>query len=63
MKHRTQARLDWLAKLTTRELVIYLLELRRVVDQQPELAAEVEDACVALRSELLQREWPVTASR
>ena len=56
-------RVDWLSNLTTRELVIYLMELQRAAEQQPELVAEVEDACAVLRHELLRREWPVHASR
>ncbi len=54
---------EWLSTLTTRELVIYLMELRRALDQQPELVSEVGHASAALRDELLRREWPVSAGR
>ncbi|HLQ31683.1 MAG TPA: hypothetical protein VK457_03265 [Chloroflexota bacterium] len=60
---RQHSRIDWLLGLSTRELVIYLMELRRAVDQQPELTPEVEEACTVLRQELLRREWPVPAGR
>jgi len=49
----------WLAALTTRELAIYLMELRRASQLDPDLEGEVADACAALRDELLHREWPV----
>ena len=49
--------------LSTRELVIYLMELRRACDRQPELSTEVNDACRALRTELARREWPIPAAR
>jgi hypothetical protein len=51
-------RREWLAALTTRELVIFLMELRRMWLQEPKLAAEVNAACAELRKELLRREWP-----
>lgn len=50
-------RKEWLARLSTRELVIYLLELRRTRLQEPTLADEVDSACGELRQELLTREW------
>jgi len=56
------SRTDWLAGLNTRELVILLLELQRVSLEQPQLSGEVDDACVALRDELLRRERPVHAA-
>ena len=55
-------RREWLAGLSTRELVIYLMELRRASLLQPELAAEVDEACGALRAELARREWPLPAA-
>jgi hypothetical protein len=58
-----QKRKEWLAALSTRELVIYLMELRRTGLDQPELAAEVETACAALREELLAREWVTPVQR
>ncbi|HLY65619.1 MAG TPA: hypothetical protein VKU60_08795 [Chloroflexota bacterium] len=48
-----------MAALTTRELAIYLMELRRASQLDPDLEGEVADACAALRDELLHREWPV----
>lgn len=51
-------RKGWLATLSTRELVIYLMELRRTRLQEPTLADEVDSACAELRQELLTREWP-----
>jgi len=62
MDRRTHRR-AWLAMLSTRELVIYLMELRRACDRQPELSTEVADACRALRAELARREWPLPAAR
>ena len=56
------SRTDWLAALNTRELVILLMELQQVGVEQPLLAGEVDDACGALREELLQRERPVHAA-
>jgi hypothetical protein len=63
MDRRARNRLEWLASLTTRELVIYLLELQRACELQPELTPEVDDASGALRDELLRREWLVHANR
>ena len=54
-------RREWLAGLSTRELVIYLMELRRASLLQPELTSEVDEACDALRAELGRREWPLPA--
>jgi hypothetical protein len=51
-------RREWLATLSTRELVIYLMELRRARLEEPGLSNEVESACAELRIELLTREWP-----
>ncbi|MBV8087644.1 MAG: hypothetical protein JO247_22780 [Chloroflexi bacterium] len=56
------SRTEWLAALNTRELVILLMELQQVRLEQPQLAGEVDDACEALREELLQRERPVHAA-
>ena len=53
-------RTDWLSQLSTRELVIYLMELRRARLLQPDIASEVDDASAALRQELLRREWPAS---
>jgi hypothetical protein len=60
---RSRNRLEWLATLSTRELVIYLMELQHVADDQPELAGEVSDACAVLRRELFRRELPAAAAR
>jgi hypothetical protein len=60
---RPRNRLEWLSALSTRELVIYLMELQRVQEQQPGLADEVGEACDVLRQELLRRETPASASR
>ena len=57
----SRKRRQWLAGLSTRELVIYLMELRRASILQPELTQEVDDACGALRAELSRREWPLPA--
>lgn len=59
MNRRWQNRADWLATLSTRELVIFLMELNRARQEQPELEGEVVDACAVLRAELRHREWPV----
>ena len=61
--HNNLDRSEWLARLNTRELVILLMELQQVRHQEPNLVSEVDDACAALRFELLQRERPVTAGR
>ena len=53
-----EKRTEWLAGLTTRELVIYLMELRHAARQDVALATEVSEACAELRAELLSREWP-----
>lgn len=50
-------RREWLAGLNTREIVIYLMELRRASLLEPELSLEVKQACDALRTELARREW------
>jgi hypothetical protein len=63
MQRQRHSRLEWLSTLSTRELVIYLMELQRVEEQQPELGGEVDDACTVLRRALFLRECPLPVSR
>jgi len=53
----------WLASLSTRDVVLFMMELRNLLEQEPALAADIHDACSALRAELQRREWSVPASR
>ncbi|HLG70817.1 MAG TPA: hypothetical protein VK009_10375 [Chloroflexota bacterium] len=59
MKRRIRNRTQWLAGLSTRELVIILMELGHAQDEEPGIAPDVSEACAVLRRELLRRECPV----
>ena len=61
MRHPTHHCVDWLNGLSTRELVIILLELARAREEEPSIEGEVNNACAILRQELHRREWPARA--